>query len=83
MAIAIDVVLSVLHSSKESGTPSARELSDEPVFSARSYDSGDINPSEIDEIEKDLEDGIFCRNPSLVLYDIQCDGFELKVADDR
>jgi len=72
MAIAIDVFLSVLHSSKEDNNELAEEQPQHHVLSTGSFDYNEYND----------DDNIYCLKPSSNTYDVQCDGFELKVADD-
>ncbi|KAG7345960.1 vacuolar-sorting-associated protein 13 C-terminal domain containing protein [Nitzschia inconspicua] len=81
MAIAMDVILSVLYSAKEEPRSGSEEQALEPVFTAGSYDSLDV--SSFGPVEdSDLDDAIYCKTPATILYDLQCDGFQLQVADD-
>jgi hypothetical protein len=80
IAIAIDVVLSVLHSAKEEKKGAPQELPTTPIYSSGSYDSCD---SYFSETCSEIDDGVFCTKPAHIDYDVQFDGFELKVADDR
>jgi hypothetical protein len=75
MAIAIDVILSVLHSAKEESVEPV--IDSQPIFSG-SFDSSDAHVSQ-SEAAADNEN---CTCLSLVVYNVLCDGFELRVADD-
>ena len=81
MSVAVDVFLSVIHSAKEKSSVIAREdLPQHPILSNRSFDSTEsfmTNPS--DDEDSDVEN----NKQSSTLYDVEFDGFELKVADDR
>jgi hypothetical protein len=82
MAIATDVILSVLHSAKEEARSGNEDLLLEPVFTAGSYDSLNSRPVYSGR-DGDVMDDLYCKTPSTVAYDLQCDGFQLQVADDR
>jgi hypothetical protein len=84
MSIAIDVFLSVLHTAKEKSNIIAdNDLPQHSIISNSSFDSSEslMIKSCVDN-DVDNEE-LCCTKPSSNIYDIQCDGFELKVADDR
>lgn len=83
MATTMDVVLSVLHSTREEASDIPEDMPLEPIFTAGSYDSHDV--STVNSVAKGSfdDDEMFCSTPIKVVYDIQCDGFQLQVADDR
>jgi hypothetical protein len=83
MAIAIDVCLSVLHSAREERPLSASEQMAIPISSGSFSDSihstgADAGP----DPAADTDDDLFCSQPDKFVYDIKCDGFELRVSDD-
>jgi hypothetical protein len=84
MSIAIDVFLSVLHTAKEKrNIISDNDLPQHPILSNNSYDSSEsLMVKSCDDKDADNEE-LCCTKPSSIIYDIQFDGFELKVADDR
>jgi hypothetical protein len=81
MAIAIDVLLSVMHSAKEENSELSEELPQHPILSTSSFDSNESTMKM--GTDEDTEDNVYCLKPSNNIYDVQFDGFELKVADDR
>lgn len=81
MAIAIDVILSVLHTAKENQSLGTRsDLALYPVFSG-SFDSKDSSVSN-SGVNDAINDNQRCPCPSIKVYSVLCNGFEIKVADD-
>jgi hypothetical protein len=83
MTITIDVMLSVLHSAREETRNVSEDTSLDQVFTAGSYDSLDASSITINKRDSIDDDHVFCRAPESVVYDIQCDGFQLQISDDR
>ncbi len=81
MSIAVDVFLSILHSAKgKSSDVTRNDLPQHPVLSNRSFDSVEsLTTDSSDEEDRDNERTTL----SSTLYEVEFDGFELKVADDR
>jgi hypothetical protein len=76
--------VSVLHTAKEKSNIIAdNDLPQHSIISNSSFDSSEslMIKSCVDN-DVDNEE-LCCTKPSSNIYDIQCDGFELKVADDR
>eukprot|EP00536_Pseudo-nitzschia_multiseries_P004057 jgi/Psemu1/323294/estExt_fgenesh1_pg.C_650034 len=97
MSIAIDVFLSVLHSTREKRHDVTNDLRQHPILSSSSFDSREAlstKPKDFHGMDDDDGDNgngndngndelnLYCTKPSSTIYDIQCDGFELKIADD-
>ena len=83
IAIAIDVFLSLLYSFKVDGN-NELEVSQSPVFSTSS--SFELKESTIKtntNVDSNDNNAIYCQKAANNVYDIQIDGFTLKVADDR
>jgi hypothetical protein len=84
MSIAVDVFLSVLHTAKEKSNIVANEgISQHPILSNSSFDSSESLTMQSSDREDVDDEELRCNRPSSTVYDIQFDGFELKVADDR
>ena len=81
MSIAVDVLLSVLHTAKGKSNSNVNDdLPQHPILSNSSFDSVEslmLNPNDDEDANNDRS------KPSSKVYDIELDGFELKVADDR
>jgi hypothetical protein len=76
--IAIDVCLSILHSTKE-GKSTVQQDGFEKSTSSESLS---LHSNESAISNADSEEELCCKNPSKNVYNIALDGFELKVADD-
>ena len=81
MSVAVDVILSVLHSAKERTSNVAQDnLPQRAILANRSFDSEGLSTTEPVSAADTKSN---CIQPSSTVYDIELDGFELKVADDR
>ena len=76
MAIAIEVCLSVFHSTKGSKSSSTRKITGKEI--SRPLSHSGYAP----EQQTSPQVAVACKRPNKNIYSVVCDGFELRVADD-